>query len=72
MDALLVKAHQRVSKKILSLENNPRPRGSHKLRAGGGYRIRVGDYRVLYDVDDSAKKVTIYAVGHRRDVYRAK
>lgn len=72
MDALPAKAHQKMSRKILSLENSPRPRGAHKLRAGGGYRIRVGDYRILYDVDDPARKVTVFAVGHRRDVYRTK
>jgi len=34
------------------------------------YRIRVGDYRILYVVDDPRKRITVYSIGHRRDVYR--
>jgi mRNA interferase RelE/StbE len=70
MDALPARTHERISRKILSFEDNPRPRGAHKLRAEKGYRVRVGNYRILYDVDDSKRRVTVYAVGHRREVYR--
>ncbi|MEK7408609.1 MAG: type II toxin-antitoxin system RelE/ParE family toxin [Acidobacteriota bacterium] len=48
----------------------PRPRGSKKLHGVEAYWIRVGDYRVLYEVDDRRKRVTVYSIGHRREVYR--
>ena len=54
---------------IGALAENPRPRGSIKLTSEALYRIRVGDYRVLYSVDDSQQVVSIEKVGHRKDVY---
>ena len=62
--------HDRVSARLLSLEVNPRPRGAKKLRGREEYRLRIGDYRVLYAIVDSSHTVTIFAVGHRREVYR--
>jgi len=61
---------ERINKAIDGLGENPRPYGTRKLTAGGGYRIRVGDYRVLYKVDDEARMVTVYRVMARDDVYR--
>jgi mRNA interferase RelE/StbE len=55
---------------IDDLGRNPRPPGAKKLVERGGYRIRKGSYRVLYAVDDRARVVRIYRVGHRRDIYR--
>ena len=56
---------------IESLASNPRPRQSHKLSGSmDSFRLRVGDYRIIYQIDDSAKLVTVYQVGHRREVYR--
>lgn len=52
------------------LMNDPRPPGCKKLIQQEGYRIRKGDYRVLYTIDDKAFLVRIYRIGHRRDVYR--
>lgn len=52
------------------LEKNPRPPGAKKLTGQEGYRIRKGDYRVLYVIDDAAKLVRVYRIGHRREVYR--
>ena len=60
----------RISKAILALENNPFPTGCKKLKNRDGFRIRVGDYRVLYFADTKAKKIVIGAIGHRREVYR--
>jgi mRNA interferase RelE/StbE len=58
---------------IESLASNPRPRQSIKLReSASSFRLRVGDYRVLYQIDDSDKVVMIFRVGHRRAVYRHK
>ena len=53
-----------------SLEGNPRPRGARKLAGRTGIRLRVGRYRVVYEVDDSARALTILDIGHRRDIYR--
>lgn len=60
----------RINRAIAGLGENPRPHGTRKLTAREGYRIRVGDYRVLYKVDDEARIVTIYRVMSREDVYR--
>lgn len=71
----LSRVRPEVGMKILhameSLASDPRPRQSHKLsESENSYRLRVGDYRVPYQVDDEAKFVTIFKVGHRREVYR--
>lgn len=55
---------------IRALGDDPRPRGSLKLVGRDGWRIRVGDFRVIFDIDDREKRVTILHVGRRRDVYR--
>ncbi len=49
---------------------NPRPPGAKTLHGGEGYRVRVGDYRILYMVDDALKRVEIFSLAHRREVYR--
>lgn len=59
----------RIDVAILGLSENPRPAGCKKLVDRTGWRIRSGDYRIIYDVDDAQKKVTVFHVGHRRDVY---
>jgi mRNA interferase RelE/StbE len=61
---------QRVRLAIKALANDPRPPGIRRLVDDPGYRLRVGDYRILYDIDDAAQVVTIYRIGHRREVYR--
>ena len=62
---------ERVNAKILSLRDDPHPRGARKLvGALEGWRIRVGDYRVLYQIDDEGQTVTVVRVKHRREVYR--
>ncbi len=60
----------RVDTAILKLENNPCATGTRKLRGIEGYRFRVGRYRILYDIDQTAKTVTIYGIRHRKDAYR--
>jgi mRNA interferase RelE/StbE len=62
--------HLRIIKRLLTLKGNPRPHGAKKLGGGERYRIRVGDYRVLYTIDDSLYKIEVSAVGHRREVYQ--
>ena len=70
MDRFTDLVYDRISSKILTLENNPRPRGYKKLSGREEYRVRAGDYRILYVVNDKERIITILAVGHRRDVYR--
>ncbi|MBI4311336.1 MAG: type II toxin-antitoxin system RelE/ParE family toxin [Chloroflexi bacterium] len=55
---------------MLALEKEPRPQGVLKLRGRDEYRIRIGDYRVLFLVDDQSRTVTIVAVVNRRDAYK--
>lgn len=52
------------------LQKNPRPPGAKKLTGLDGYRVRKGDYRLLYTVDDKESLVRIYRIAHRREVYR--
>jgi mRNA interferase RelE/StbE len=62
---------QRLVAAIADLADNPRPAGCEKLAgAEDAYRIRQGDYRAVYTIDDSARVVLVVKVGHRREVYR--
>jgi mRNA interferase RelE/StbE len=60
----------RISKAILALEQTPFPHGFKKLKNRDGFRIRVGDYRVLYFADMKTKHIVVGVIGHRREVYR--
>ncbi len=61
----------RIWRAIEGLETNPRPSGVTKLSGGGDlYRVRVGDYRVIYEIQDAMLVVVVVKVGNRRDVYR--
>ncbi|HVE95667.1 MAG TPA: type II toxin-antitoxin system RelE/ParE family toxin [Pseudonocardiaceae bacterium] len=56
---------------IIALTNNPRPAGVKKLVGSrSDWRIRIGEYRIIYEIDDTAKSVTVVQVAHRRDAYR--
>jgi mRNA interferase RelE/StbE len=55
---------------IAELANNPRPYGYKKLKGEEAYRIRVGDYRVIYEIDDDIILITIVSVGNRKDIYK--
>jgi mRNA interferase RelE/StbE len=63
-------AYRRAKSAIRRLAKNPRPHGCQKLSGRDGWRIRVGDYRVIYEIDDAQQTVTVLHIGHRRDVYR--
>ncbi len=63
-------AIQRVTDAIKNLKLNPRPHGSKKLAGEVGWRVRIGDYRILYTIDDSQRLITIYRVKHRKEAYR--
>ena len=70
LDSLSAKLRERIIQRLLALEENPRPQGVKKLQGEESYRLRIGDYRALYSIDDKKKEVLVYAVGHRREVYR--
>lgn len=59
-----------IVKRIKALAQVPRPHGSKKLSGEEKYRVRQGDYRVVYSIDDVKKLVEVVKIGHRRDVYR--
>lgn len=63
------KDYLKIKEAILSLAKNPRPLGFKKLSAREGYRIRVGDYRVIYQIEDQRLLVIILSVGNRKDIY---
>ncbi len=55
---------------IILLENNPRPFGYKKLRETEYYRLRSGDYRLVYSIDDNDKIIKVLSIAHRKDVYK--
>jgi mRNA interferase RelE/StbE len=70
LDALDDTVFTRIDRKILALADNPRPAGCRKLKGyRDQWRVRAGDWRVLYLVDDAARLVSITRVAHRREVY---
>jgi mRNA interferase RelE/StbE len=55
---------------ISALKTEPRPHGYKKLTNRNGYRIRVGNYRIIYEIEDRHLLITVIALGHRKDIYR--
>lgn len=55
---------------IAGLADNPRPYGYKKLKGEEAYRIRVGKYRIIYEINDDIIIVTVVSVGHRKDIYK--
>ena len=70
LDAISGHDFDAIKKKILTLSENPRPFGCKKLTADEGYRLRSGDFRIVYRIDDEAKEIIIYRVKHRKEAYR--
>lgn len=71
LSALDHRTLQRVDQKIRVLGTNPRPPGAEKIKgAGDVYRVRVGDYRILYEIEDARLVVVVVRVRHRSEVYR--
>jgi mRNA interferase RelE/StbE len=70
LEAIPPKDRRRIVRRIEGLAVDPRPPGCEKLSGLEQYRVRQGDYRVIYSVDDEARTAVIVKVGHRRDVYR--
>lgn len=61
--------YARIKAAILALAQDPRPPGCKKLKNRPGYRIRQGNYRIIYEVQDDQLIVLVLAVGHRKDIY---
>jgi mRNA interferase RelE/StbE len=61
--------YARIRDSIAALASNPRPIGCKKLTGREGWRIRSGDYRIIYEIDDRQGRVTVLNIGHRKDVY---
>ena len=62
--------YKRIKKVIFDLAKEPRPTGCKKLIEREGWRIRVGNFRIIYEIDDETNSVTILHIGHRKDVYK--
>jgi mRNA interferase RelE/StbE len=68
---LSVENFQRIASRIKRLAGDPRPSGCRKITGSeSDWRIRVGDYRVIYEIDDKARSVKVMRVRHRREAYR--
>jgi mRNA interferase RelE/StbE len=70
LDKLPDDVSSRVFTRLSNLEANPRPPDVKKLKGRNVWRIRIGDYRVLYEIHDRNLQVIVVTLGHRRDVYR--
>ncbi|MDQ4119776.1 MAG: type II toxin-antitoxin system RelE/ParE family toxin [Actinomycetota bacterium] len=66
-------ARRRVQAAIELLAENPRPPAATRLVGGSGeWRVRTGDYRIVYEIDDGVLVVLVVAIGHRREIYRGR
>jgi len=70
LDKLPKSDFQAVIDSVKGLAETPRPRGIEKVKSTGLWRIRQGDYRIIYAIDDKKSLVTIVRIGHRREIYR--
>ena len=70
LDKLQTKEVKKIATRITQLSSNPRPIGVQKLSDDEGHRLRIGNYRVLFVVDDKAKSILIYRIKHRKDAYK--
>jgi len=60
----------RILRRLSGLETNPRPADVKKLKGREVWRIRIGDYRMIYEINDSASQIIVVTIGHRREIYR--
>lgn len=70
LKAVPMKDRQRISSKIQTLSENPRPIGCEKLSGKEKYRLRQGNYRIVYAIEDIQLVIYVVKIGHRRDVYK--
>ena len=70
LDALPTKIHDKIIDRLRHLEENPRIPGAEKLTAIDAYKLRVGNYRIIYEIRDSEKEVRVVMVDDRKQVYK--
>ena len=70
LESLPLKDRKRIAGKLHALASDPRPHACEKLSGQEKYRIRQGDYRLLYSIEDTEFTVVIWKIAHRREVYR--
>ena len=70
LDTFRGKIFKQIEAKLMALGQNPRPPGSIKLTAEDGYRLRSGDYRFVYRIDEGEKIVFVYRIKHRKEAYK--
>lgn len=61
--------YSNIKQAVFKLADNPRPQGCKKLKGQNGYRIRIGVYRVVYEIFDNVLVIDVVAVGHRKEIY---
>jgi len=71
LESVPKKSLKQIIERIQSLADDPRPKGSQKLSAQERYRIRQGDYRIIYSIQDDQTTEHVYIIGHKREVYRS-
>ena len=70
LDRLPNDVAERILTRLVGLETNPRPADVKKLKGRDAWRIRIGDYRVIYEIHDRVLQILVITVGHRREIYR--
>jgi mRNA interferase RelE/StbE len=70
LDKIQIQERSRIISVLVELEQDPRPTGVEKIQGSELWRVREGDYRIVYFIDDNKKIITVVRIGHRRDVYR--
>lgn len=69
LEKIPVSDYEAIKKAIYGLVNDPKPYGSKKLRGRMGHRIRQGNYRIIYEIDEQLLSIEVIAIGHRKDIY---
>jgi mRNA interferase RelE/StbE len=70
LDRLPDEVVRRILARLAQLETDPRPADVKKLKGRDAWRIRVGDYRVIYEIHDRQLEILVITIGHRREIYR--
>jgi mRNA interferase RelE/StbE len=71
LEKIALSSYEMIKKRLVSLSDIPRPPGCQKMRdREGAWRVRSGDYRIIYEIDDASSVVTVLDIGHRREIYR--
>ncbi|WP_218160718.1 type II toxin-antitoxin system RelE family toxin [Arsenicibacter rosenii] len=69
LEKLAQNEYSRIVSRLRALADNPRPVGYKKLKGRTGYRIRIGAYRIVYEIEDGQLIILVIDIGHRKDIY---